>query len=141
MGWLSNLFQSIVFQTVMSGVLVFILSEITQRFYLEPLQKFKEVVGKIDNKLKFYANVIAHPGNLLPRETILESGRTLRDLSCGLEATYKQIPFKRNQTHQKIADAARRLIRLSNSLGESGRGIENSDDVDKIRVDLSILEL
>ena len=96
MSWLSNLLQSIVFQTVISGVLVFVVSETIQKFYLAPLQKFRGVLGKVDNRLKFYANVIANPGNLLPRETILECGTALRELSCDLEATYKQILFKRN---------------------------------------------
>lgn len=89
MNWLLNLFQSIVFQTVMSGVLVFVLSEIIQNFFLRPLQKYKEVVGKIDNQLKFYENIIINPGNILLREKYLECSDTLRKLSCELEAVYK----------------------------------------------------
>ncbi len=48
MNWLLNLFQSIVFQTVISGV--FVLSEIIQNFFLKPLQKYKEVIGKLGGR-------------------------------------------------------------------------------------------
>lgn len=141
MNWLLNLFQSIVFQTVMSGVLVFVLSEIIQKFFLEPLQKYKKVTGKIDNQLKFYANVITNPGNILPREIYLECSNTLRKLSCELEVTYKQIPFKKLTTRRKISDAASRLIRLSNNLSRPGEALHNSGDIDEIRKDLDIPKL
>jgi len=141
MGWLLNLFQSIVFQTVMSGVLVFVLSEAIQKFFLEPLQRYKEVIGKIDNQLKFYANVITNPGNILPREIYLECSNTLRKLSCEIEANYKQIPFKKLDTRKKVSDAASRLIRLSNNLSRAGEVLHNSGDIDGIRKDLNIPEL
>jgi len=141
MNWLLNLLQSIVFQTVMSGVFVFILSEIIQKFFLEPLQKYKEIIGKIDNQLKFYANVITNPGNILPREIYLECSNTLRKLSCELEAIYKQIPFKRLSDRRKVSDSASRLIRLSNNLSRSGEALHNSGDIDEIRKNLNIPEL
>ena len=51
MNWLLNLFQSIIFQTVISGVLVFVLSEIIQKFFLEPFRagRFLEVGAKHDH--------------------------------------------------------------------------------------------
>lgn len=141
MRWLIDLFQSVVFQTVMSGVLVFILSQIIQKFFLEPLQKYKEVIGKIDNQLKFYTNVITNPGNILSREIYLECSHTLRSLSCELEASYKQIPLKKLDTRRKVSDAASRLIRLSNNLNQTGEALHNSGDIDEIRKDLNIPEL
>jgi len=141
MSWLLNLFQSIVFQTVMSGVLVFVLSEVIQKFFLEPLQRYKEVIGEIDNQLKFYANVITNPGNILPSEIYLECSNTLRKLSCELEAIYKQIPFKKLETRRKVSDAAGRLIRLSNNLSRQGEALHNSGDMDEIRKNLNIPEL
>jgi len=141
--WLIKLFQSIVFQTVIAGTLVFILSEFMQKFFLLPLQKYKEVIAKIDNRLKFYANIISNPGptTVTPRETILECLHMLRNLSCELEAAYKQIPFKTKNRNQKVSDAARRLIGLSNSLGATGSGIENHEDIKIIREKLNIESL
>lgn len=140
MKWVIDLFQSIVFQTVISGVLVFVLGEIIQRYFLEPRQRYKEVIGKIDYSLKFYANIIANPG-ILPEKLYLECSEVLRTLSCELEATYKQIPFKKLSTCKKVSDAARRLIRLSNNLSQPGEALHNSDDMDKIRANLNIPEL
>lgn len=87
MKWLLDLFQSIVFQTVMSGVLVFVLSEIIQNFFLKPLQKYKEVIGKTDNQLKFYANVITSPA-IFCREKYIENAL----VSCGVyHASWRQV--------------------------------------------------
>ena len=120
MSWPLNLFQSIVFQTVMSGVLVYVLSQIIEKFFLDPILKYNEVKGKIDNKLKFYSNVIANPG-ILPDETYLECSNILRELSCELEATYKQIPVKKIlviklDSPENVSNSARLLIELSNNL-------------------------
>jgi len=142
MNWLLSLFKSIVFQTVISGVLVFVLSEIIQKFFLEPFQKYKKVIGEIDNQLKFYANIIANPD---PTNTQIDLYKKcsgiMRRLSCKLESTYKQIPCKRLKTSEKISDAASRLIGLSNSLYQNSRDITNDDDVKEIRKDLNIPKL
>lgn len=140
MNWLLNLFQSTVFQTVMSGVFIFILSEVIQKFFLEPLQKYKKVIAKIDNHLKFYMNVIADGCNVLAKEKYLECSNTLRKLSCELETTYKQIPLKRLNTRKNVSDAASRLIGLSNNLGQLDSK-PNRQDVDEIRKELNILKL
>lgn len=94
MGWLVNLFQSVVFQTVISGVFVFILSQYISRFIIEPLQEYKKIIAKIDNKLKFYSKVIVNPPftNQLS-EDYLVAKQELRELSCELEASYKILPF------------------------------------------------
>jgi len=140
MNWLINLFQSTVFQTVISGVLIFTIGQIIQRFFLKPIQKYKATIGKIDNKLKFYANVIANPGTW-SKENTLQCLNKLRQLSCDLETTYKQLLFKRKDRTIKIADSASRLIRLSNSLGPGNNFIHNDEDVEKIRENLGIPKL
>ena len=143
MNWLVNLFQSVVFQTVISGVLVFVLSQYILKFIIEPLQEYKKIIAKIDNKLKFYANIISNPG-ILPRDVILECSDEIRSLSCELEQIYKQIPFaflrRLIKSQQLISDSASRLIRLSNSLYQ-GDALRNDEDIRKIRENLNIPEL
>jgi len=143
MNWLVNLFQSVVFQTVISGVLVFVLSQYILKFIIEPLQEYKKIIAKIDNKLKFYANIISNPG-ILPRDVILEYSDEIRSLSCELEQIYKQIPFaflrRLIKSQQLISDSASRLIRLSNSLYQ-GDALRNDEDIRKIRENLNIPEL
>ena len=129
-----------VFQTVVSGVLVFILGQFFLEFILKPKLKYKEVIGKIDNKLKFFANVITKPG-VLPPQVLEECANILRDLSCNLESTYKQLFWNQKNRDKNISEAAKLLINLSNSLYEKGQGLRNSDNLDRIRKLLYITEL
>lgn len=65
---------------------------------------------------------------------IVEVTDVVRNLSCDLEANYKQIPFKQFFTNLKlleskedIAAVAQKLISVSNT-GGRGRGIDRCDD-------------
>lgn len=133
--------ESIVFKTVFSGVLVFIIGQIIQKFFIEVIQKYKATIGKIDNKLKFYANIITSPG-ILRNDLILECSHDIRNLSCELEEVYKQIPIvllrERIKSKKLISDSASRLIRLSNNLYQSNESEHNYNDVEKIRENLDI---
>ncbi|KAF0127378.1 MAG: hypothetical protein FD189_125 [Elusimicrobia bacterium] len=119
-----------VFQIVLSGVLVFLFGEIIQRFLLEPIKDFKKTIGKIDNKLKYYEKIIVTPDpNNDPKVS-----KVLRELSCDLESSYKQIPgttslrlygilpnqenifFGILPNQENISKAAKKIIFLSNSV-------------------------
>lgn len=146
MNWLISLLQSIVFQTVISGVLIFILKELIQEFVLLPIKKYKEVIGKIDNRIKYYTNVITNSG--ISTESVLESSRVMRELSCELESIYKQIPFKRLfslakiiPVHSLISESASSLIRISNAGGRVGDEVMNYNEIKKIRENLDIVEI
>lgn len=139
MNWLEILFQNIVFQTVIAGVLVFVACEIIQNFFLTPLQKLNGIIGKIDNKLKLYDGVITVKGVLLRADLNSECSRTLRKLACDLESIYKQFPVKIRK--RKISESAKILIRLSNSIGNDKNSSKNTNDIDKIRENLNIKKL
>ena len=51
-----------VFYIVLSGTLVFVFGQILQKFFLEPIKDYKKTIGRIDNKLKFYANILTNTG-------------------------------------------------------------------------------
>jgi hypothetical protein len=149
--------SSVVFQTVISGVLVFLLGEILQRFVLEPLREFKTIVARIDNRLHFYSNRIVNPpGN---KESISEwykeASNALRELSCDLESNYKIVPLKSLFIGLKVIPcaldtktAARSLTFLSNVTGlpvdgplERGNRsmpLVASDHIDEVRKLLKI---
>jgi len=129
---------------VVGSVPTVVLGQMIQRFVLEPIQEYKKVIGKIDNRLKYFKNIIANSGS--KEEFVSEARKILRELSCDLEAAYKQIPFRSNMiwflpTQANLADAARRLIYLSNAGGESGGEVRNDTAIRKIRDILSIPEL
>jgi hypothetical protein len=128
-----------VFYTVISGTMVFILSQILQRFILEPIQNYKKTVGKIDNKLKFYSNILT--SSSFTDEFLSDMTDIIRNLSCELEANYKQIPFasvfskiKLIESSQDIAKVTQGLIFLSNAGGRHNNTIEKcADKINEIR--------
>lgn len=141
---LGTLLQNPVFQTVVSGVLVFVGGDVVQNFLLKPWQNYKGVIGKIDYSLKFYANVITNPGRL-HENVLMECSQNLRTLSCDLEIAYKQLSlvFKLHKQQKKgnIAGVARDLIRLSNAMGPGANPLLNGETMDRIRDNLGIPEL
>lgn len=133
-----------VFPTVLSGTLVFILGQIIQKFFLEPIQNYKKIIGEIDNRLKFHANILTNAG--FNNEVITEITNSVRELSCKLESSYKQIPLTKTlsylniiQSPKEIADAAKELMSLSNAGGRKPDDIEKcNDSIDRVRTLLKI---
>lgn len=154
MHWLKELVATTVFQTVLAGTLIFLAGEIIVRFILEPARKFKEVVGKIDNRLKFYDNIYGGLTKDTPdyyKDRLLNIIDEIRELSCEFESVYKQIPAKwffifvgTIPARKDASDAARCLIRLSNlvaSYEDHNKWEVVDGDRDKIRQVLRIPSL
>ena len=143
-----NIIESTVFQTVISGVFIYISGEIIQKFFLEPVKDFYRIIGTIDNGLKYYAHFITSPNVAMIAAPDLH--KALRKLSCDLEAAYKQIPtiwgllsfllslLKIVPNTDSVAIAAQELIFLSNSLNDKAKSRENAAALDKIRHCLNI---
>jgi hypothetical protein len=105
-----------IFATVFSGSLLFVLQKFISDFILQPYINYKKVVAKIDNKLKFYSNVIYNKS--LPQNIIDEATNTIRKLSCDLETTHKMMLLNFGPTKKNIFKAANKLIFLSNIAGQ-----------------------
>lgn len=149
MNWLLELFRNVVFQTIISGVFVFILSQYLLKFILEPLQKYQKVIARIDNKLKFYSNIIVNSPFLkqLPEDYFIAK-KELRELSSELESSFKcTILYFRKKAKKRISVAAKDLIWLSNATGhrdETGNinvPLTANDKIKDIRKNLNIPEL
>lgn len=148
MKWIVDLFQNQVFQTVIAGTFVFVLSQYILRFIIEPLQEYKKIIVKIDNKLKFYANVIVNPPFSNQLQDYLIAKQELRELSCKLESSYKALPFQLfRRDRSKVFKATQDLIWLSNATGyrdETGTvnvPLMADDKIKDIRKNLGIPEL
>lgn len=130
----TGFFTSTVFPTVISGVLVFIFGQMVQNFIFKPILKYKGVVGRIDNGLKYYDQFISNPGGLR-EDTTRDCSRNLRKLSCDLEEARKQLVLRTCCGDGDVAEAARCLIHISNSVGSGpgNSGAHNAGDSDKIR--------
>ncbi len=138
------MFSNVVFTTVISGVLVFLFGQVIQLFVLEKIYKFKEIIGKIDNKLKFYLKIIKNPGNEAhPLDRLQVCSQELLQLSSDLESYRKQLIFRRKEKDKEIAEAANLLIDLHFNV--FSKAISASDNnlakVKKIRELLNIPDL
>ena len=144
-----DLLSNQVFQTIIAGVFVFITSQYILLFIIEPFREYKRVIARIDNKLKFYSNVIVNPpfSDALPEDYLIAK-QELRQLSCELESAYKMLPLHRHRRDKtKISEAVRDLIWLSNATGhKDNTGTVNvplmaNDKIKVIREKLKIQEL
>lgn len=58
---MKNLVVSETFLTIISGVLVFVLSQFFNDYWLKPIQKYKDLRGRIVYSLVLYANLYMNP--------------------------------------------------------------------------------
>jgi hypothetical protein len=56
------------------GIVVSVLAYFMKNFVLQPMLEYRAVKGRIQNRLKYYSNVMTNSG--LPDETARERGRT-----------------------------------------------------------------
>ena len=78
--------------TVLAGTLVFVLGQLFLKFFIEPLQQYKEAKGEVSHALHFYANVGGPPG-ITPEEERQEAQKHLRDLASKLRVCLHKIPW------------------------------------------------
>lgn len=87
--------------TALLTVLVFVIGQLVQRFFLEPIQDQRKNIGEIAYALVFYANVSDTEDNLLRGLARLEIeepivvARTIRKLASELRASLHVILFYR----------------------------------------------
>ncbi|MFA6429876.1 MAG: hypothetical protein WCV84_05270 [Patescibacteria group bacterium] len=129
-----------IFQTVLSGVFVLVISDIIQNYCLKPFQHYKEVIGKIDNALQFYANIVGNPSTFSGTDNAKECSAIFRSLSSDLSATRRQMSVRCRCNDKKISEVAWELIGLSNSMGKADTGESNVARCQKIREALDIIE-
>ena len=87
--------------TVFGGAVVLVVGQVVQRFFLEPMQEQRQVVGEIAHAITFDANVGRIPGEEGLNETyreLLDKRRDethlrLRGLAARLRATLWTVPF------------------------------------------------
>lgn len=134
--------------TVIIGVGVASLAYLIKSFAFDPLQRYREVVGRLDSDLAFFANVFTEG---IPEDTGVTARTTLRRASGDLAAAYNAIGLRwvlklcgLVPRADNVRGSCRALIRLSNSVGSSKiydgvrdpAGSVNQDPIDEIRKSL-----
>jgi len=142
---------STIFYTVLSGTLVFVIGQIIQKFFIDPIHDQKKIIGDIADNLIFYAQIYANPAKETS-DKYNEASKKIRELSSKLSSKTYLIPaykyltlFKVVKDINKIKEASRSLICISNRVYENGAtkdginlGIKNSEEADKISELLNI---
>ena len=136
--------MSIVFFTVISGVLTFVAGQLVLKLIIDPVYEFKKTVADIAIALIENANIYANPG-VAGNEIERKASESLRKLSSYLNAHIYLIPsyplvskMFRLPSRDKVVDAAINLIGLSNGMFNSSLVLVNVERADKIRDALGI---
>lgn len=125
-----------VFMTVISGVVVYILSQLFDEYVLHSIQEYKELRAKIAYALVYYANAYSNPHAYSANDnSIWDNASTeLRKLAAETIAFVQRKSFglwfiPRKGTLIKVHSL---LIGLSNSCGISRNDMRNVDDSEEI---------
>ena len=111
----SNAINLAPFWTVLTGVIVFVLSQLFIEFILRPIQEYKKLKSDVSWALTYYANIYSNPTGV-KQELYDEASKELRKLAAELRAFNIRKP-KLLYKKDKIDIAASDLIGLANCVG------------------------
>ena len=143
--WRKN-HKMIVFLTIFSGVVTFVLGQVVLKLLIDPVQEFKKTIADIALALIEYANIYANPG-VANVEVAKKASDEFRKLSSRLNAQMYLIPsynftakLFRLPSREEVVDSAKNLIGLSNGVFQSMADLStvNTIRADKIRSSLNI---
>ncbi len=124
--------------TVIVGVAVFVLSQWILKFVMEPILEQRRSLGRLAHAVEFWANVYCNPGS--GNSEADEVSRVLREHACDLLARTYGVPLYRLWQRMRfvpkredIAEAARILIFMSNSVRRQNRALQNSDQRERLK--------
>ncbi|HBQ2124601.1 MULTISPECIES: hypothetical protein [Klebsiella pneumoniae complex] len=120
-----------VFWTIVSGVMVYVIGQISMKMLIEPVSEQRKVISKITYDLRFYADKLANPKDRANAE-MMEICTLMRQHSSQLHSATNLIPlysfwhYVFGLPHpNKIKDATENLIRLSHGFRDGP--LENQD--------------
>ena len=120
--------------TAVFGVAVFVVGQIIQRLFIEPIQEQRKVRGRIAHALLFHANATARVTMGVTAEEHAEMYKELRGLAAELRASQTVIPF------YKLTAALFRLPRIAaiekastNLMGWANGLAHGNDNIDRRR--------
>ena len=127
------------------GIIGAIVSYLLKNFVLDHIIHYRSVVGRVRNKLKYYANVF---GNDVQLDLQREATKEVRRLSCDLEEAYYAIGLRKLISTIRVIpneiavdSAARGLIGLSNSTGSNSDHERLYKEQNEVKQLLKIKEL
>ena len=118
--------------TILGGVIVFVCGHIAVKFFIEPVQELRKLIGEIAFSLSFYANQIH--GNSTKTE---EAREIFRNQACQLRKFLRLIVFyefiscglNALPSRKDLEQASAFLIGLSNDCGKGPQGYDRSTEI------------
>src|SRR5258708_6158779 len=124
--------------TIFGGVIVFGLSQLLLRFWIEPANDHASAVRAVAHALYYWAEVYASPG-VHDDAIALEAKRALRKAAGDLAATANAVNcyrlcrvFRMVPRQDCINRAVHRLTGISNGVRDKTAGRENSQMADEV---------
>ena len=111
------------FLTIISGIIVFIISQLIMEFIIKPKEEFNKIKGEILCDLKMYDNLIANPleysslKELEDKKYYLDASKDIRLMASKLAGILETHPIACNK--KKYYLIVNDLIRLSNGLSKN----------------------
>lgn len=131
--------------TILGGILIFALTQLIQKFLLEPIHEQSKIIGEIFFGLVYYANRYANPGLGESKDRDVTSD-AFRRYASHLQGTTNGIrcynlleKLGLVPQHKNVEEAVGNLIRISNSI-HSGNGRENHQDAENVKKLLTLPE-
>jgi hypothetical protein len=126
------------FLTIAGGVFVFIIGQLVQKFFLEPVYEQAKAIGAVLFNLTYYAPWYANPGHG-KEDDLSKASNAIRECASHLEATTHAIycyclfdALRLAPTRSNIEIAVGNLIFISNSV-HSGDGRDNRKHADEVK--------
>lgn len=133
---IKNLLTSNTFLTVVSGTLVFVLSQLFITYFLNPIKEFKELKAKISYTLIFYACYYSNPcGNDGDKDgKWSESSESLRKMAAEVGSFIQRKPNYNIfiASTKKLLEVQKSLIGLSNGCFNQSNTDYNFEKVENI---------
>ena len=129
--------------TVVSGVLVYVFSQLFTEFVLRPIQDYKRLKAKVAKELVYYAQFYSNPqpiGTATENRLWTEASDALRVLASEVTAFAEIKPFHPFAfyvipSRKNLREASKNLIGLSNSLfvSDGSYYLERKDFPEKVK--------
>lgn len=124
--------------TALAAITVFVLGEIVVKWFIEPIQNQRKMIGEVAYVLKFYANYDAE----VTSKDLLREGRIkIRTLSGELDKSLVLIPCYRLLSfigiipkRETVLAVGTQLIGISNSLGTGPFGERRAEIVKLLKI-------
>jgi hypothetical protein len=111
--------------TAFFAVLVYVLGQLLQKLFIEPIQDQRRIIGEVAFAIAFYANVSGEPIDELELGEKRKAKEEIRKLASQLRSTLATIPcyfllvrLKIVRPIDAVMEASANLIGFSNSLGD-----------------------